>query len=747
MSCASCAARLEKAIRELCGVAEASVNFAAAKASVTYDPQRLRQSDIRLAVEKAGFAVAQASAGDAERRHAEYARLRARFIVAAAFAFVLLYLAMAPMIMAVPLPFGGYLREYMSHRPLLYALTQFLLLCPVIGAGRGFYTSGFKALLRRGPNMDSLVALGTSAAVVFSVYNTVLTARGHHEAAELLYYETAGVIIALLLLGRTLEHAAKNKTSEAIAKLSELAPATATVIREGAEAEVPVGEVEIGDVILVRPGARIPVDGIVTDGCGAVDESMLTGESMPSDKTVGDAVYAATVNTTGALRLRAEKVGADTALAHIIKLVEDAQLGKAPIAALADKVAGVFVPVVCAVAAATGAGWFIACSVSPGLAAGKSAAAFALSALISVLVIACPCALGLATPTAIMVGTGKGAEYGILIKGGRALEIARKADTVALDKTGTVTEGKPALTDAVAAEGVDVAALLRLAASAEADSEHPIGRAVVAGAKARGLPLSAASGFASLTGQGVEATVEGQTVLVGTDRLMGGRGVGFARMEGEHNRLADEGKTPMYVAADGKLLGVVAVADTAKTSAAPAVAALRRMGLDVLMLTGDNGRAAEAVARQAGIGRVRAQLLPGDKTGEIKKLQSEGRVVAMVGDGINDAPALATADIGIAIGTGTDIAMESADIVLMRGRLTDVPEAIRLSRRVIRNVKQNLCWAFGYNVLGIPVAAGALHIFGGPMLNPMFAAAAMSLSSVSVLANALRLKRYKPAGR
>jgi Cu+-exporting ATPase len=620
------------------------------------------------------------------------------------------------------------------------------LAVPVVGVGYKFYTAGFSALAHGAPNMDSLIAVGTTAAVAYSAVNTIFAALGQHGAAHSLYYETAAVIITLILLGKSLEAVTKGKTGQAIEKLMGLAPKTATVIRGGVEREIPVGEVEVGDIVILKPGAKIPADGQVTEGFTAVDESMLTGESMPVDKKLGDPVYAGCVNTTGAIRFSAEKVGGDTAIAKIIKLVEDAQATKAPIAALADKVSGVFVPAVCAVAAAAGVAWFIAGSVNPSVVSGDSVLSFALTVFISVLVIACPCALGLATPTAIVVATGKGAENGILFKSGQALQAARSADTFIFDKTGTITEGKPTVTDIYPVGQFDRDSLLLLAASAEKDSEHPLGQAIVSAAREQWPEPLKAKDFTSMTGLGIEANVGGRAVLSGNRKLMEERGVDLTALGAHAARLAEEGKTPMYIAVDGQPAGLIAVADVVLPSAAAAVEALRRMGAHVAMLTGDNRRTADAIAAQAGISSVLAEVLPQDKAGKVKKLQGEGRVVAMVGDGINDAPALVQADVGIAIGSGTDVAMESADIVLMRSRLTDVPAAIHLSRRTIRNIKQNLFWAFAYNVLGIPLAAGVLHIFGGPMLNPMFAAAAMSLSSVSVLTNALRLRWVRGEG-
>ena len=615
-------------------------------------------------------------------------------------------------------------------------MVQFLLVLPVIGVGYRFYTVGFKALWQRSPNMDSLIAIGTTAAFIYSVYNVFQIANGNFKAVESLYFETAGVIITLILLGKSLEAVSKGRTSEAIKKLMGLAPKTAFVLENGIEKEIPIDEVEIGDIIVVKPGAKIPVDGTVTEGHTAIDESMLTGESMPVDKKAGDPVYAAALNTTGAIQFRAEKIGSDTALAQIIKLVEDAQGSKAPIAQMADIVSGYFVPVVCLIALAAGITWYFGTG---------GDLKFALTIFISVLVIACPCALGLATPTAIMVGTGKGAENGILIKGGEALETAHKINTIVFDKTGTITEGKPTVTDVLTAEGIAVEKLLQITASAEKSSEHPLGQAIVAGAQEKGLELLKVEEFEAITGRGILAKIGGQTVLAGNRKLMDERGISLTSLEEASDRLAGEGKTPMYVAVDGKPAGIVAVADVVKQSSRSAIESLHKMGIQVAMITGDNKKTAAAIAKQVGIDRVLAEVLPQDKSNEVKKLQGEGRKVAMVGDGINDAPALAQADIGIAIGSGTDVAMESADIVLMRSDLMDVPTAIDLSKKTIRNIKQNLFWAFGYNVIGIPIAAGILHLFGGPLLNPIFAAAAMSLSSVSVLTNALRLKRFKAA--
>jgi len=736
MTCAACAQRIEKAIGKLPGVVSASVNFATEKATATYDPHQIRLSMIKEAIVKAGYQpleISKANAVDEDRarKQKEIRTMWTKFIVAAVFSLPLLYIAMVPMIKFVQLPFPKALNP--MNFSLIYGLVELLLVLPVIGVGYKFYTVGFKALIRRSPNMDSLIAIGTTAAMIYSVYNLFQIANGHFRAVESLYFETAGVIITLIMLGKTLEAVSKGRTSEAIKKLMGLAPKTAIIIQNGIEKEIPIDEVEIGDIIIVKPGGKIPVDGTVLEGHTAIDESMLTGESMPVDKKIGDTVYAASLNANGTIQFRAEKIGSDTALAQIIKLVEDAQGSKAPIAKMADIVSGYFVPIVCVIALVAGVAWLLA----------GHTLAFALTIFISVLVIACPCALGLATPTAIMVGTGKGAEHGILIKGGEALEIAHKINTIVFDKTGTITEGKPTVTDVLTSDGTDPDILLQLTASAEKSSEHPLGQAIVQDAQAKSLEFLKVDGFEAITGRGIQATINGQVILAGNRKLMDEKTISLTGWEESSDRLAEEGKTPMYVAIDGNLAGIIAVADVVKKNSSAAIERLHNMGIEVAMITGDNRRTAAAIARQVGIDRVLAEVLPQDKSNEVKKLQAEGRKVAMVGDGINDAPALAQADIGIAIGSGTDVAMESADIVLMHSDLLDVPTAIMLSKKTIRNIKQNLFWAFGYNVIGIPIAAGVLYLFGGPLLNPILAAAAMSLSSVSVLTNALRLKRFK----
>ncbi len=737
MTCAACSARIEKVVGKIDGVENVSVNLATEKATVLYDSQKVKLSAIKQSIEKAGYKaleIERKGAVDEDKLRKEKAirTLWTKFIVSATFGILLLYFAMGSMIWWLHFPIPSFLKP--MQYPLSYALFQIILTIPIIIAGNKFYSVGFKAIFRRSPNMDSLIAMGTSAAILYSLYSVYQIINGNFGAVKGLYFETAGVIITLILLGKSLEAVSKGKTSEAIKKLMGLAPKTAVVIRDGNEVETPIDEVEIDDIILVKPGEKIPVDGIVTEGNTAIDESMLTGESMPVDKKTGDKVYAASINKNGVIRFRATKVGGDTALAQIIKLVEDAQGSKAPIAQMADIVSGYFVPIVFGIAVIAFLAWFI--SGQPFV--------FAMTIFISVLVIACPCALGLATPTAIMVGTGKGAEYGILIKGGEALETAHKINTIVLDKTGTITQGKPEVTDIIPAPGINKNHLLQLAASAEKGSEHPLGEAIVRGAENEKLEILKTDKFEAIPGQGIDVEINGSGILLGNRKLMDEKGISLDTLENEADKLAGEGKTPMYIAIDKKIAGIIAVADIVKPSSAAAIKKLHEMGIEVAMITGDNRKTAEAIAKQVGIDRILAEVLPQDKANEVKKLQAEGKKVAMVGDGINDAPALVQADIGIAIGSGTDVAMESADIVLMKSDLMDVPTAIQLSKSTIRNIKQNLFWAFGYNVAGIPLAAGLLFLFGGPLLNPIFAAAAMSMSSVSVLTNALRLKRFKP---
>jgi P-type Cu+ transporter len=737
MTCAACAKAVEKAVGKLQGIDSVSVNFATEKANIKYDTKLVRLSEIKQAISKAGYKALEIESKnkvdeDKARKEKVIKTLWLKFIVSAVFSIPLLYIAMAPMMPLVDLPIPSWLNP--MQYPLVYAFVQIGLVIPVIIAGNKFYTVGFKAIFRRSPNMDSLIAMGTAAAIIYSLYSTYRISMFDFIFVEDLYFETAGVIITLILLGKYLEAVSKGRTSEAIKKLMGLAPKTAIVIQDDKEIEIPIEEVEVGDIILVKPGDKIPVDGEVIEGHTSIDESMLTGESMPVEKNVGDKVIGASINKHGSVKFRATKVGSDTALAQIIKLVEDAQGSKAPIAQMADIVSGYFVPIVFVIATLSAIAWYIS---------GESTV-FSLTIFIAVLVIACPCALGLATPTAIMVGTGKGADYGVLIKGGEALETAHKIKTIVFDKTGTITEGRPEVTDIITTDIIGKNKLLQIAASAEKGSEHPLGEAIVRGAEKEGLEIVKLSKFKAIPGHGIEVEIEGNTVILGNRKLMIERGIELSQLENDSDKLASEGKTPMYIAIGNDLAGIIAVADVVKESSAKAIKKLHEMGIEVAMITGDNRRTAEAIAKQVGIDRVLAEVLPQDKANEVKKLQEEGKKVAMVGDGINDAPALAQADIGIAIGSGTDVAMESADIVLMRSDLMDVPTAIQLSKKTIKNIKENLFWAFGYNVAGIPIAAGLLYIFGGPKLNPIFAAAAMSLSSVSVLTNALRLKNFKP---
>lgn len=733
MTCASCSQAVERATRKLNGVIEANVNLAIEKLTISYDPSALRVSDIKKAVEKAGYKALEEEVtvdADKERKDHEIKSLWMRFIISAVFTAPVLYIAMGHMI-GLPLP--RFLDPTIN--PVNFAVTQLLLTIPVVICGYKYYTVGFKTLLKGSPNMDSLIAIGTGAAVLYGIFGTIMVIGGDISYVMDLYFESAGVIITLITLGKYLEAVSKGKTSEAIKKLMGLQPKTAIIIKDGKELEISIDEVEVGDVIVVKPGEKMPVDGEVVEGITSVDESMLTGESIPVEKHVGDPVIGASINKNGSIRYKATKVGKDTALAQIIKLVEDAQGSKAPIAKLADVISGYFVPIVIVLAILSGLAWYFI---------GGESATFALTIFIAVLVIACPCALGLATPTAIMVGTGKGAENGVLIKSGVALETAHQIQTIVFDKTGTITEGKPKVTDVIPVKALSEDELLQLAASAEKGSEHPLGEAIVKGAEEKGIEFKKGDSFKAIPGHGIEVTIEGKNILAGNRKLMVERKISLEDLENSSDKLAEEGKTPMYIAMDDRIAGIIAVADTVKENSKRAIELLHKMGIQVAMITGDNKRTAGAIAKQVGIDIVLAEVLPEDKANEVKKLQGEGKKVAMVGDGINDAPALAQADIGIAIGSGTDVAMESADIVLMRSDLMDVPTAIQLSKSTIRNIKQNLFWAFAYNTLGIPVAMGLLHLFGGPLLNPMIAAAAMSLSSVSVLTNALRLKKFKP---
>lgn len=727
---------MERALKKLDGAEEVSVNLATSKATVKYDNSIVRVSDIKEAIKKAGYEplemeVESSIDKDQEAKENEIKNIWKKVIIAAIFTVPLFYISMGHM-------FGAPVPNIIDpkYNALNFAFTQLVLTIPVMLAGSKFYTVGFKTLFRASPNMDSLIAISTSAAFIYGIYAIIEIMAGNHGMAMELYFETVVVIITLIMLGKYLEAVSKGKTSEAIKALMGLQPKEATVIQNGKEVKISIEEVEEGDIIVVKPGQKIPVDGMVTEGYTSVDESMLTGESIPIEKHKYDKVTGGSINKNGSITFEATKVGKDTTLAQIIKLVEDAQGSKAPIAKMADIISGYFVPIVISIAIIGGLMWYIT---------GQSLT-FSLTIFIAVLVIACPCALGLATPTAIMVGTGKGAEYGVLIKGGEALESAHKIQTVVFDKTGTITEGKPKVTDIITSSDMDNDELLSFAASAEKGSEHPLGEAIVKEGEEKGLDLKKVEKFNAIPGHGIEVKIDSKNILLGNKKLMNDRGIEIILQE-ESDRLAEEGKTPMYIAIENKLSGIIAVADVVKENSKAAIVALHKMGIEVAMITGDNRRTAEAIAKQVGIDIVLAEVLPEDKSNEVKKLQEKGKKVAMVGDGINDAPALAQSDIGMAIGSGTDVAMESADIVLMKSDLMDVVTAIQLSKKTIQNIKQNLFWAFAYNSAGIPVAAGLLYAFGGPLLNPMIGAAAMALSSVSVVSNALRLRAFEPLHR
>ena len=747
MTCTACSAHVEKSVGKLEGVASVGVSLLQNQMNVVYDDSLLSAEAIEKAVEDAGYhasmlsGAAETGRGEARTRENPMARemadMKKRLIVSFIFLIPLFYISMGHMA-GLPLPsvFHG------TQNALVFAFTQFLLCLPIVFINRKYYSVGFKTLVKGAPNMDSLIAIGSGAALlygVFAIYK-IGYGLGHGDMETVshysmdLYFESAAMILALITLGKFLETRSKGKTSEAISKLMDLAPQTAVVVRGGEEREVPVEEVTVGDVVLVRPGGSIPVDGVILEGSCSVDESAITGESIPVEKHAGDKVIAATVNRAGFIRFEATKVGDDTTLSQIIRLVEEAGASKAPIAKLADKVSAVFVPVVIGIALLATVIWLL-CGYS---------FEFAMSIGISVLVISCPCALGLATPVAIMVGTGKGAEQGILIKSAEALETAHLVDTVILDKTGTITEGKPRVTDLLCAGGVTEEELLRCAASIEKPSEHPLAEAILTAAEERGLSLVEAKDFSAVPGEGIECLLEGKRYIAGNRKRMERAGLGLSAFLSAEQAFADDGKTPLYFADEDRVLGLIAVADVIKETSAEAIRALEGMGIEVVMLTGDNRRTAEAIQRRLGLGRVIAEVLPQDKEREVRALQEAGRRVAMVGDGINDALALTRADVGIAIGAGTDVAIESADIVLMKSDLLDVVTAVELSRSVIRNIRENLFWAFFYNIIGIPLAAGAFFPLLQWRMNPMYAAAAMSLSSVCVVSNALHLRLFQP---
>ena len=732
MTCAACSAHVEKAVSRLSGVQSAPVNLMLGSMTVTYDEKAVTEGDIIAAVKAAGYGASPASQTDqGQLRRDQDAALRRRkkhLIWSVVFLVPLFYLSMGHM-MGLPLP------QVLHTHPLLLACLQLALVIPILILNRNYFTVGFSRLVKLSPNMDSLVAVGAAAGLVYSLIEMGLLAAGQVSGMPDLYFESAGMILTLVTVGKYLEERSRDKTTGAISALLALAPESAVVRRQGQELTIPTEEIVAGDTVIVRQGGRIPVDGVITDGHAAVDESAITGESLPVEKVPGDAVTSATVTSSGYLELRATRVGGDTTLSQIIRLMEEAASSKAPISRLADRISGIFVPAVMAISLTAALLWAFV---------GGMDVRFCLSIAIAVLVISCPCALGLATPVAIMVGTGQAAQQGILIKSAESLELLHKVQTVVLDKTGTVTMGQPRVTDILCAPGVTEEELLCVAASAEKPSEHPLAHAIVEESQARHIPLCPVSGFRSVPGGGIQATLSGEAVLAGNAGYLAQNGISLATMEADAHRLAEDGKTPLFFAESGRLLGCVAVADVVKPDSAKAIAALRRMGRRVVLLTGDNQRTANAIARQIGVDQVIAQVLPQDKAKCVAQLQQQGQRVAMVGDGVNDAPALAQADVGLAIGAGTDIAIESADVVLMKSSLLDIPAAMDLSRAVLRNIKQNLFWAFFYNSIGIPVAAGVLYPALHLTLNPMLAAAAMSLSSVCVVSNALRLRGWKP---
>lgn len=730
MTCAACAAHVEKAANSLDGVDSAAVNLMLGTLVCSYDADKVTPQAIISAVEASGYGAAPADEAKRDIRREQEASARAmgrRLLWSVVCLVPLFYLSMGHM-MGLPVP------AFMHRQPLAAALVQLVLCVPILILNRAYFTVGFSRLFKGAPNMDSLVALGAAAGLVYSLIEMGLLAAGQVTGMPDLYFESAGMILTLVTVGKYLEERSKGKTTGAITALLALAPDVAVVRRSGTEVTVATDQIKAGETVIVRQGGRIPVDGTVVKGSGSVDESALTGESMPVEKTAGSKAVSATVLTSGYLEMTADRVGADTTLSQIIRLMEQAASTKAPISRLADKISAVFVPAVISIAVAAALLW---------AAAGGMGVRFCLSIGIAVLVISCPCALGLATPVAITVATGKAAEKGILIKSAASLELMGRVNTVVLDKTGTVTEGKPRVTDVLCAANVTEEELLCAAASLEKPSGHPLADAIVQEAERRSIPLCAVSDFAAVAGGGVQAVQDGKTLYAGNDRYMGSIGADTAALRAAAEMLAAAGKTPLYFAEDRQLLGVIAVADVVKPDSAAAIAALRRSGCEVVLLTGDNQRTAEAIARQVGVDRVIAQVLPQDKARCIEDLQKAGRLVAMVGDGVNDAPALVTADVGLAIGAGTDVAIESADVVLMRSSLMDIVDAAALSRATLRNIRQNLFWAFFYNSIGIPVAAGVLYPALGITLNPMIAAAAMSLSSVCVVSNALRLRGWK----
>lgn len=744
MTCSACSAAVERSVGKLHGVQSVNVNLLSNNMNVEYDDAVLNNDNIIAAVESAGYGAAEYTRENSAVKKSEKANpveqeqkeMKTRIVVSFVFLLPLLYLAMGHMF-GLPLPMSVMGPE----NGITLAFTQLLLILPIVYVNRKYFQIGFKTLWHRSPNMDSLIAIGSSAAILyglFAIYK-IGYGLGHNDVDMVkhylhdLYFESAGTILTLITLGKYLEARSKGRTSEAIAKLLDLAPRTASVLRDGVEVELKVEEVVLGDILVVRPGESIPVDGVITEGSSAVDQAALTGESIPVEKHAGDQVIGATINKSGYFKMKAEKVGDDTTLAQIVRLVEEAGSSKAPISKLADRISGVFVPVVIGIAIMAAVIWLLF---------GYSFE-FALSIGIAVLVISCPCALGLATPVAIMVGTGKGAQNGILFKSAQSLELLHQIKTVVLDKTGTITEGKPKVTDITTVSGMTEEALLRIAAAIEKPSEHPLSEAIVQRAAELGLTYQEVTEFASVAGRGIIARLSDLEYIAGNAQFMKEQQVDLSGYEDKAKSLAMEGKTPLFFAKEKKLLGIIAVADVVKATSPEAIRSLKQLGIDVVMLTGDNKQTAMAIQKELSIDKVVAEVLPQDKESEIRKLQENGHKVAMIGDGINDAPALVRADIGIAIGAGTDIAIESADVVLMKSDLLDVVTAIRLSRATLRNIKENLFWAFFYNTLGIPLAAGVFYLSFGWKLSPMFGAAAMSLSSVFVVTNALRLRLFK----
>lgn len=731
MTCASCAINVENAVKKLDGIESAVVNLTTEKMTIDYDAAKVSEADITKAVAGAGYGAKVYDPTTAEsqedREEHKLAGIKKRLLWTSIFTIPLFYIAMGSM---VGLPLPNFLAP--SSAPLTYAMVLLLLTIPVIVLSWSFYDNGFRSLFKGHPNMDSLVSLATTAAFLYSLYGTYHVYLGHTHHAHHLYYESVAVILTLITLGKYFETLSKGRTSDAIKKLMHLSAKEAILIRDGEEIKVPIEQVQIGDQILVKPGEKIPVDGRVLSGHSAIDESMLTGESIPIEKMADSPVYAGSINGQGSLTFEAEKVGNETLLSQIIKLVENAQQTKAPIAKIADKVSAVFVPVIITIAILTGLFWYFVMGQD---------FTFSMTISVAVLVIACPCALGLATPTAIMVGTGRAAENGILYKRGDVLELAHQINTIVFDKTGTITQGKPEVVHQFSYH--DRTDLVQVTASLEALSEHPLSQAIVDYAKKEGTRLLAVEDFTSLTGLGLKGCVADETWLVGNEKLMRQENISLEQAQADFKAATAQGQTPIFVASDGQLLGLITIADKVKNDSAATVKALQNMGVEVAMLTGDNEETAQAIAKEVGITFVISQVLPQEKTQAILDLQAEGKKVAMVGDGINDAPALATADIGISMGSGTDIAMESADIVLMKPAMLDIIKALKISRATIINIKENLFWAFIYNVLSVPIAMGVLYLFGGPLLDPMIAGLAMSFSSVSVVLNALRLKVVK----